>query len=66
MLTVARLATLGALAREESRGVHYRLDFPESRAEWRAHTILSPTLEGERISRVTLRRDPVADQVSVA
>jgi hypothetical protein len=66
MLTVARLATLGALAREESRGVHYRLDFRESRPEWRAHTILSPTIEGERVARVNLQREPVLDQLSVA
>jgi L-aspartate oxidase len=66
MLTVARLATLGALAREESRGVHYRLDFPESRPEWRVHTILSPTIEGERIVRVSLSREPVLDQLPVS
>ena len=66
MLTVARLATLGALAREESRGVHFRQDFPESRPEWRVHTILAPTLEGERVTSVSLRREPVSDQVAVA
>jgi L-aspartate oxidase len=66
MLTVARLATLGALAREESRGVHYRLDFPESREEWRVHTLLAPIQDGERIGRVSLRREPVADHVPVS
>lgn len=34
MLTVARLVTQGALQRTESRGAHYRTDFPEPRAEW--------------------------------
>lgn len=66
MLTVARLATFGALAREESRGVHFRHDFPETRPEWRVHTILSPVFEGERIARVRLGREPVLDQLPVA
>lgn len=66
MLTVARLATLGALAREESRGVHYRLDFRDARPEWRAHTLLSPILEGERVARVALEREAVSDQLPVA
>jgi L-aspartate oxidase len=30
MLTVARIIIAGALAREETRGVHYRTDFPET------------------------------------
>ena len=33
MLTVARLITASALAREESRGVHYRTDHPEQSAD---------------------------------
>jgi L-aspartate oxidase len=66
MLTVARLATLGALAREESRGVHYRLDFRDTRPEWRVHTLLAPVLEGERVARVALQREPVSDQLPVA
>ncbi|MGE3820775.1 MAG: L-aspartate oxidase [Isosphaeraceae bacterium] len=37
MLTVARLMIAGALAREESRGVHTRLDFPENDPAWLRH-----------------------------
>tara|TARA_B100000959_G_C14452277_1_gene407368 strand:- start:110 stop:433 length:324 start_codon:yes stop_codon:yes gene_type:complete len=38
MLTVANLAAIGAEGRQESRGVHYRTDFPESAAPM--HTII--------------------------
>lgn len=33
-LTVARMVTVAAMQREESRGAHYRHDFPISRVEW--------------------------------
>jgi len=66
MLTVARLATLGALAREESRGVHYRTDFRELRPEWRKHTLVTPIHEAERITRVALRHEPLRDPLPVA
>jgi L-aspartate oxidase len=39
LLTCARLTTEAALLREESRGAHFRRDFPESRAEWRRHLV---------------------------
>lgn len=39
LLTCSRLTTEAALLREESRGAHYRRDFPESRAEWRRHLV---------------------------
>ncbi|MDO8614877.1 MAG: L-aspartate oxidase [Dehalococcoidia bacterium] len=37
LLLCARLVTEAALRREESRGAHYRTDFPEPREEWRRH-----------------------------
>ena len=37
MVLAGRLMAEAALLREESRGAHYRTDFPEPRDEWRRH-----------------------------
>jgi len=40
MLDNAEAITLSALIREESRGAHFRMDFPETREEWRKRITL--------------------------
>lgn len=42
LLTTALLMTEAALARNESRGVHFRVDFPEPNPNWRRHLKFSP------------------------
>ena len=39
LLTCGRLVSEAALLREESRGAHWRSDFPEAREEWRRHIV---------------------------
>jgi L-aspartate oxidase len=39
LLVCGRLAAEAALRREESRGAHYRLDFPQPRDEWRRRIV---------------------------
>ena len=39
LVVCGRLATEAALIREESRGAHYRSDFPQPRDEWRRHIV---------------------------
>jgi L-aspartate oxidase len=40
MIEVVQLIARCALAREESRGAHYRTDFPEKRADFERHTVI--------------------------
>lgn len=50
-LDIAEVITLGALRREESRGAHYRTDFPRRDDEqWMKHTIARYTESGPELS----------------
>ncbi len=50
MLDIAEVICVGAIARNESRGSHYRLDYPErDDANWLRHTLVTYTPDGVRI-----------------
>jgi L-aspartate oxidase len=64
MLTIARLTALSALAREESRGTHFRDDRPQPLDEWRAHSLLAPVAAGDQVRAVHISRQPVRESVA--
>jgi L-aspartate oxidase len=51
--TVASLIAASARRREETRGSHWRSDFPDASDEWRGHLVI--TLDGETLT-TTFRR----------
>lgn len=48
IVTTAKLIVAGALTREESRGSHFRRDFPEPSARWKRRTFMT-LAEADRI-----------------
>ena len=66
MLLVARLATFSALQREESRGVHFRHDYPKLDPAWAAHSELTPSLVDSTVAQVQLARIPVHSPTKVS
>ncbi|MEO0649160.1 MAG: L-aspartate oxidase [Planctomycetota bacterium] len=66
MLEVARLSVLGALARTESRGVHFRSDFPQPDAALQVHSLLRAEGDRDQIHATDLRHDAVEGPVEAA
>ncbi len=56
MLKVAQVITLAALVRTESRGAHYRADYPQMDPAWEKNIRVKQDGEGKLVTRVT---DPV-------
>jgi len=63
MLEIAEVILLGALRREETRGSHFRTDFPKrDDAAWLKHTIITRSEKGPVITYRDLKAGPYAPQ----
>ena len=52
MLKTAEVIILSALERKESRGAHYRADYPQMKSEWEKNIRLFKDNEGKLITKI--------------
>jgi L-aspartate oxidase len=60
MLLLSRLTAQGALAREESRGVHFREEHPAPVEALRVHSEITPVLAGDDLVEARIEHVPAA------
>ncbi len=63
-VTVATLITKAALWREESRGGHFRNDFPEQNEDWRIHSIQKRGAEISSSEKINFSFDETETHIS--
>lgn len=61
LILLGHLVATSALARDESRGAHYRSDFPERKPAWRRHSVL---VAAERFPITLHADDPIGTLAS--
>jgi len=59
IIASARFITVSALMRTESRGSHYRADYPDTNPHWRRHTLLTLKKAEAAAARATQLHAPV-------